>query len=84
MSLVTHLHRQIADRGHTIHSNNIFYNIYSNELKSEANLISWFVSYPINNYNVTLSIADYSHFKDIYTSNFTSCLQFLYCNIIEF
>ncbi len=44
--------------------------IYSNELKSEANLSSWFVSYPINNYNVTLSIADYSHFRDIYTSNF--------------
>ena len=28
------------------------------------------MSYPINNYNVTLSIADYSHFSDIYTSNF--------------
>ncbi|WP_291404459.1 M1 family metallopeptidase [Daejeonella sp.] len=27
---------------------------------------NWFVSYPINNYNVTLNIADYAHFKDSY------------------
>ncbi|WP_411273673.1 M1 family metallopeptidase [Daejeonella sp.] len=26
----------------------------------------WFVSYPINNYSVTLNIADYVHFDDIY------------------
>ena len=43
--------------------------IYSNDLKSEANQSTWFVSYPINNYNVTLSIADYSHFRDTYISN---------------
>lgn len=29
---------------------------------------SWFVSYPINNYNVTLNIADYTHFSDTYTA----------------
>ena len=29
----------------------------------------WFVSYPINNYNVTLNIGDYSHFSDKYISN---------------
>lgn len=29
-------------------------------------IFNWFVSYPINNYNVTLNIADYSHFTDIY------------------
>ena len=28
----------------------------------------WFVSYPINNYNMTLNIADYANFKDIYTA----------------
>ncbi|MCU0470137.1 MAG: M1 family metallopeptidase [Arcicella sp.] len=28
----------------------------------------WFVSYPINNYNISLNIADYAHFKDIYTA----------------
>lgn len=28
----------------------------------------WFVSYPINNYNVTLNIAYYSHFRDFYLS----------------
>ncbi len=26
----------------------------------------WFVSYPINNYNVTVNIADYAHFSDIH------------------
>ncbi len=26
----------------------------------------WFVSYPINNYNVTLNIANYTHFSDTY------------------
>ncbi|MBC7407143.1 MAG: M1 family metallopeptidase [Arcicella sp.] len=28
----------------------------------------WFVSYPINNYNITLNIADYANFKDTYTA----------------
>lgn len=28
----------------------------------------WFVSYPINNYNVSLNIADYAHFSDTYTA----------------
>lgn len=28
----------------------------------------WFVSYPINNYNITLNIADYANFKEIYTA----------------
>src|SRR5690606_34432178 len=30
------------------------------------NRYNWFVSYPINNYNVTLNIADYVHFGDVY------------------
>ncbi len=29
---------------------------------------TWFVHYPINNYNVTLNITDYAHFADTYTS----------------
>lgn len=28
----------------------------------------WFVSYPINSYNVTLNIADYANFKETYTA----------------
>jgi aminopeptidase N len=28
----------------------------------------WLVSYPINNYNITLNIADYANFKDVYTA----------------
>ncbi|SDM74580.1 Peptidase family M1 [Daejeonella rubra] len=27
---------------------------------------NWFVSYPINNYNVSLNVADYEHFEDSY------------------
>ncbi len=29
---------------------------------------TWFVHYPINNYNVTLNITDYAHFADTYTA----------------
>ncbi|HEX9653365.1 MAG TPA: M1 family metallopeptidase, partial [bacterium] len=29
----------------------------------------WFVSYPINNYNVTINIGKYSHFSEWYVSN---------------
>ncbi len=29
---------------------------------------TWFISYPINNYNVTLNITDYAHFSDTYTA----------------
>jgi aminopeptidase N len=28
----------------------------------------WFVSYPINNYNVTVNIGHYAHFSDVYTA----------------
>ena len=42
---------------------------YDLKLKSKVNTSSWFVSYPINNYNVTLCAADYAHFSDIYLSN---------------
>lgn len=28
----------------------------------------WFVSYPINNYNVSVNIANYTHFSDTYTA----------------
>jgi len=28
----------------------------------------WFISYPINNYNVTLNVANFAHFSDIYRS----------------
>lgn len=35
-------------------------------LKDDYTEYNWFVSYPINNYNVTLNIADYTHFSDSY------------------
>ena len=38
----------------------------------------WFVSYPINNYNVTLNIAKYAHFSDTYTAEDGEELQLDY------
>ena len=35
---------------------------------SWVNVSEWFVSYPINNYNVTLNIGDYEHFSEVYIS----------------
>jgi aminopeptidase N len=37
-------------------------------LKNGYNRFNWFISYPVNNYNVTLNIADYVNFKDHYIS----------------
>jgi len=34
-----------------------------------VNVSEWFVSYPINNYNVTLNIGNYAHFSDEYISS---------------
>src|SRR5690606_13004053 len=36
------------------------------ELDNGYKRYNWFVSYPINNYNVTVNIADYAHFSDEY------------------
>lgn len=37
------------------------------KLKDGYTRFNWFVSYPINNYTVTLNIADYVHFDDSYS-----------------
>lgn len=42
---------------------------WSQYLNSWVNISEWFVSYPINNYNVTLNIGDYVHFSDEFTSD---------------
>ena len=42
--------------------------LWNQRLNSWMNVSEWFVSYPINNYNVTLNIGDYSHFSDKYIS----------------
>ena len=45
------------------------------------NVSEWFVSYPINNYNVTLNIGDYVHFFDNYiTDNDTLRLDYYVLN----
>lgn len=41
-------------------------NTETNENKTKT--YTWDVTYPINNYNVSLNIADYVHFSDVYTS----------------
>lgn len=38
------------------------------KLEDKYTRYDWFVSYPINNYNVTLNIAKYAHFADTYTA----------------
>ena len=42
--------------------------VWDQYFNSWMNVREWFVSYPINNYNVTLNIGDYSHFTDNYIS----------------
>ena len=41
-------------------------NLRSTIAEGNYNRFDWFVSYPINNYNVTLNIANYAHFTDKY------------------
>jgi aminopeptidase N len=47
-------------------------NVSNGRLRSAKDLgdgytqFNWFVSYPINNYNVSLNVADYVHFDDQY------------------
>ena len=48
--------------------------VSNGELESKASLgnrtvWNWKVSYPINNYNVTLNVADYGHFANTYTNS---------------
>ena len=44
-------------------------NLESDFQGAEKRISTWKVSYPINTYNVTLNIANYSHLKDEYVSN---------------
>ncbi len=43
-------------------------NLRSQEEESGFERFNWFVSYPINNYNVTVNIAKYVNFNDVYVS----------------
>lgn len=43
-------------------------NLRKTEVMGQYKKYHWFVSYPINNYNVTLNIADYVHFSDEYSA----------------
>ena len=42
--------------------------VWDQYFNSFVNVSEWFVSYPINNYNVTLNIGDYVNFSELYIS----------------
>ena len=44
-------------------------NLESDFIEADKRISTWKVSYPINTYNVTLNIANYSHLEDVYISN---------------
>ncbi|PDH46925.1 MAG: aminopeptidase, partial [Bacteroidetes bacterium MED-G21] len=44
-------------------------NLESDFEEAEKRISTWKVSYPINTYNISLNIANYSHLKDEYVSN---------------
>jgi len=46
------------------------------ELRDGWTRYDWFVSYPINNYNVTVNIGKYSHFSDRYINGDTLTLDY--------
>ena len=43
--------------------------IWNKKLNSFVNQQEWFVSYPINNYNVSINIGDYINFSDFHINN---------------
>jgi len=43
--------------------------VWNNYLNDTLIQSTWFVSYPINNYGVSIAIGDYVYFNDIYISN---------------
>lgn len=55
-------------------SNSLYETVCNGRLRSKKDLgngktrFEWFVSNPINNYNVSINIADYFHWKDTYKS----------------
>ncbi|MHB8337033.1 MAG: M1 family metallopeptidase [Ignavibacteriaceae bacterium] len=48
------------------------------DLSSGQTQYNWFISYPINNYDVTLNIGKYSHFSDVHMSSDSSKLTLDY------
>lgn len=49
--------------------------LVARNLKQDAMEWVWDISYPINNYNVTLNIADYAEFGDVYVNSFGDSLR---------
>lgn len=59
--------------------------ISNGRLRSKINLpngqtqFNWFVTYPINNYDVALNIGDYAHFSDLYINQEDTVTLDYYC-----
>ena len=49
------------------------------KLEGNYTRFDWYVSYPINNYNVVLNIGDYAHFSDHYISGLDTLALNFYC-----
>lgn len=54
------------------------------ELPDGRTQYNWFISYPINNYDVTVNICKYAHFSDVYTSRDGSKLTLDYYILPEY
>ena len=46
------------------------------QIAGDRTRYEWFVSYPINNYNVTFGIGKYAHFRDQYISDDTLSIDY--------
>ncbi|MEP7144092.1 MAG: M1 family metallopeptidase [Ferruginibacter sp.] len=49
------------------------------DLPDNRTRFDWYVSYPINNYNVVLNIGDYAHFTDLYIRHQDTLTLNYYC-----
>jgi aminopeptidase N len=50
--------------------------IRKTQLQGEQTRYEWFVSYPINNYNVTFNIGMYTHYRDLYMAGDTLTIDY--------
>ncbi len=53
--------------------------IAKKEVAGKQTRFDWYVSYPINNYNVVVNVGDYAHFSDTYIRNGDSLSLDYYC-----
>lgn len=62
----------------TVASNGQLRKHYKDPEQYDINVWEWFVSYPINNYNVSITIGDFANFKDYWVSSEGDSLELDY------